>query len=784
MPADNTQARAGQNSFRLYIAVLFFCPLAFGTVETWSLLIMEAGLLAACFLYLFDAGKNNARIPSVPGVLPLSFMLVFVAVQAIPLPPSLINILSPATAERHQMTIWAADRTVWAPLSLYPKGTVAEFFRLAGFGCAYFLAASLLADAGRLEKTIRLLAVFAGGLAVFAIIEHLTSNGKIYWIRELPQGGTPFGPFVNRNHFAGLMAMLLPSCLAIFLASRRPLSGNDSLRKTMVRMLAHPSSSSSLFLGFGTLLAAVSVFLSLSRGGILSLVGSLCFMALLLQRDRKGGMMLMIFLVLVFYAVGWFGWEPIFKRFQELRSAQGDISELRLNLWSDTIRMIADFSAAGTGAGTFLQAYPAYRTIVSPGIADHAHNDYLELLATLGLSGTALLAWFISLVLVKASRASLKRKDPSARKFFIGAIAGCLAFLLHAFTDFNFFIGSNGLLFFLLMGLAVAASGAAAPADRSPTASAGRPAHRLRAWCFLLLCTAALLFNIGQLLASVLRADAGRIQPGDTSPKKLAYVRDAASRVIVLDPLDPSSWVLRGRAQALSGESRSAGHDLATAVRLSPSDAYVLQERAAFLENTGDVRTAATLFASSARLSRVDPLIIRKYAGFLLRQGSRHEALHQFRSALSYESGRLREYIAMLVLEGLLNQEILRVLPSTAAARIGFAEYLDATGSRDEALSVFQESVKLIEESQPEQLGLYWQTARFAERQGDIRQALEIMRRAASRFPHDAGTALAVGRYAEKMGNTEEAAAAYQRVLTISPDNTTARNRLKALSEP
>ena len=45
--------------------------------------------------------------------------------------------------------------------------------------------------------------VFGFLVCVFGILQHLTFNGKLYWFREMHYGGIPFGPYVNRNHFAG-----------------------------------------------------------------------------------------------------------------------------------------------------------------------------------------------------------------------------------------------------------------------------------------------------------------------------------------------------------------------------------------------------------------------------------------------------------------------------------------------------------------------------------------------------------------------------------------------------
>ena len=49
----------------------------------------------------------------------------------------------------------------------------------------------------------------------FAIVQSLTSNGKIYWLHELQHGGWIYGPYVNHKPLCGLMEMLVPMPLVL-----------------------------------------------------------------------------------------------------------------------------------------------------------------------------------------------------------------------------------------------------------------------------------------------------------------------------------------------------------------------------------------------------------------------------------------------------------------------------------------------------------------------------------------------------------------------------------------
>lgn len=680
--------------FRIFVGTLLFCPLAFGAVETWSVLIMEAGIFSALLCLIFAKEQNSHRLLKTPGLIPLGAFLCYTLFQTIPLPPQLIRIISPSASAIYSTSVWTVDPNAWATLSLYPKGTVSEFLRLSCYAGAYLLATHLMADSGRMKKTVAILSIFGTGLAFFSIIQHLTSNGKIYWFRDLTQGGTPFGPYVNRNHFAGLMGMLFPVVMALFLLSR-PSSSEASLRRKVSDLLDRSLRNEHLLFGLGAVLVALSIFLSLSRGGILSLCISVALLGFLLRRrssSGRGSLLLAATVIVILYAVGWFGWTPVFERFRSIRSLQGEISELRLDIWKDSLGLIKDFPITGTGAGSFMQVYPAYRTILIDRTAEHAHNDYVELLADSGIIGTGLFAWFIASVIWGAYRIFLQRKEPVARHLFAGALAGVSAFLLHAITDFNFHINANGLYLFLMLGLVASTARLRSSKEQSlPAAAYGSSVRKV------FICTAggflaaSLLFNTGQALSSILRTEAYGISFSRSSPETLGYFRDTFSRASFLDPLEPSNHYLSARTAVSLSDRQSERSQLLKAQRLAPSNAAYLQAMGSSFDRAGDTLTAAKLYAKSIAFARTDPAIISQYGSFLLGIGEKEDALKQFKTALSIEPAKLREYTAFLVLEGLSDSEILRIIPDDAASRMTFAEYLYSTGSRDKAIDIYRD---------------------------------------------------------------------------------------------
>src|ERR1043166_9868203 len=107
-------------------------------------------------------------------------------------------------------------------------------------------------------------------VAGLGILQHLTFNGKLYWVREMRYGGIPFGPFVNRNHFAGFAELVLPMSLVPLLLGR--------VRRERI-----------IIVGILAMIPLSALLLSASRGGIISLGAELGFLALVLALRGMGG---------------------------------------------------------------------------------------------------------------------------------------------------------------------------------------------------------------------------------------------------------------------------------------------------------------------------------------------------------------------------------------------------------------------------------------------------------------------------------------------------------------
>ena len=99
-------------------------------------------------------------------------------------------------------------------LSVYPYLTKMEWMKLAAVFVLLFLAVQSIRTADQAREFVWMLLILGFVVSLFAIIQYFGFNGKLFWFREF-RAGSPFGPYVNRNHFAGMVELIAPLGLAI-----------------------------------------------------------------------------------------------------------------------------------------------------------------------------------------------------------------------------------------------------------------------------------------------------------------------------------------------------------------------------------------------------------------------------------------------------------------------------------------------------------------------------------------------------------------------------------------
>lgn len=266
------------------------------------------------------------------------------------------------------------------PWSHNPEpGRALDALLVALIAALWFLWVRTLASDGDNRTFLRWsLFASAGALAIVCLAVHPDPNDpfRIYGYR-FSQDWTGYGPFPNRNHTACFLAMgVLLGCGLLV---------NSARHKKQF-----PAVASFVVL----LVVFVALLLSKSRGGLIALaIGMVIYASLILLKARNrasvfgvaGG-------ALVFGVVGLAFGAKVLSRFNA--AGEGEIpTNIRWEVWKNTLVMWKDAPLFGHGLGTFPQVFPLYQTLnLENQMVIHPESSWLLWLAELGLVPLAVCA--------------------------------------------------------------------------------------------------------------------------------------------------------------------------------------------------------------------------------------------------------------------------------------------------------------------------------------------------------------------------------------------------------
>jgi len=442
--------------------------LAFGAVRPPAYSTVEAALfLLSAVVLIKQTSEGKINLPVPLWVLPF---LGLVLIQIIPLPGKIVSWLSPNRLFFDVQAGLAPAAAHWATLSIYPHDTLFGIVKLLAYLAAFILAA--YAFEPREGKS-----VLAPGLIVlgtleagYGIVQYLTGYQKIFGMTKQFYTEEATGTYINHNHFAGLLELVIPfAAMMVFynLQSRPGHGGGEKWGGRPGRTGLDPRI---FFYAFIVILLLVGVVFSRSRMGIFSVLTSLMLMGLLglLGEGRRAWMVITLLVIAcsMTYAV-WIGLDPIVKRFESITPSGSPWS--RTSIWKQASGILKDYPAVGTGLGTFPVAFRRYQTSLLELQVDHAHNDYLEVATDTGIAGAVLLFVPILWLLVKMILAYAGARNPYRRSVLLACIGSIAALLIHSAMDFNLQIPANALLFAVVLGIGSKATISATPSRSATT---------------------------------------------------------------------------------------------------------------------------------------------------------------------------------------------------------------------------------------------------------------------------------------------------------------------------
>jgi O-antigen ligase len=385
---------------------------------------------------------------------------------------------------------WASPRPIDAPRTWLPfTSSPPETAKALGLWLLLLAAAAVgpgvfaRRDGGR--RFVWALLAVGFLISVIGLTQASQGNALMYGIRKIPPNRSAFGPYFNRNHAAGLLAMVIPAGLGLLLSILfgRKKSDEDADDSRLAK---------AALCGF-LLLVCGGAFVAIgSRGAPLglglscALVGWLALGFLKTRRAVFAGRAALAALAL---AGGLAAASALKPRLPELLHVDNSVGQ-RVMMTRGGWAIARDFPLWGTGLGTVLSVYAGYKDPRLPYEIDHIHNDWLELAMGSGIAGFLAFALGTLLYFRAALAAWLRRRSARRRLLGAGLAAGALSFPLHGLVDFNFQMPANALIFVLLLAVLQGAVADGPQPEEAPAPAAARRA------VFGLACALAAIWGV------------------------------------------------------------------------------------------------------------------------------------------------------------------------------------------------------------------------------------------------------------------------------------------------
>jgi O-antigen ligase len=400
-------------------------PLPYGSVEAWSTALWEVWIFATMILWgLLVVKEGRLNIAANPLVWPMLAILIVAIIQFLPL----------NSGERQT-------------ISYDPYTTSQAAIKIFAFLCFFLLFTTFVNTHERRNFAVKVIIVVCVFVALVGIGQSYI--GKALWQRGM------YGPFVNRNHFAGFLEMGVGLTGGLLIGR--------SVRREVMAIYASC-----------TLAMCAGIVLSASRGGVLALAAEVVFLAIVAvpsfissrkeSRPGRRGLIirttgaLVLGIAAIFGSMFLVGSEGLVQNISQTQSEIGNelpASERysRRDIWGATKQLIEDHPLLGVGLGAYQLAYTRYDRSSGAQRVEQSHNDYLQIMADAGLIGGLIALVFLILLFARGFSAAQTR-DHRERSIILGALAGCFAIAIHSFVEFNLQITSNAQMFLALAALA------------------------------------------------------------------------------------------------------------------------------------------------------------------------------------------------------------------------------------------------------------------------------------------------------------------------------------------
>ena len=365
------------------IFLIIYCPLAFGAVHIFSFTLMEMGALLLLSAWLLkqvwngpkkgplgaerEGGKYGIEIESTPLYYFGSLFIGFIILQLIPLPWQTAKIISPGTLKVYKEAF--KELPAFMTLSIYPYMTKINLYKVLAYVGIFFLIVNWADSKKKILGIVHALIALGTFEVIYGIIGSLGGYGHIWRYKKIWNPQFVTGTYINTNHLAGLLEIIIPLAFGLFIALSSKKNMNKEKRTGRIEGIrgflltlnfSDSNKAKKILVIFLTAIMILGLILSGSRGGILSLAAGFLFMSILLlfrKKFRKHAVALLIIGAIALMYGLHVGMDLTINRFEHMEQT----ANFRMRFAKTSMDMWKDLPVLGAGLGTFQQAYRRYK---------------------------------------------------------------------------------------------------------------------------------------------------------------------------------------------------------------------------------------------------------------------------------------------------------------------------------------------------------------------------------------------------------------------------------------
>ena len=325
----------------------------------------------------------------------------------------------------------------------------------------YFIVISSIKDKRWIYILLKIVILSASIAAIYCIFQFYGLDFS-FW-RKIGGRGSLFSTFGNPNYLAGHLAAVIPFVFILFCLQK------VKFKKIILELIIA--------------LLYTSLLMTLCRGAWIALFGAIVVMLGVIYffkrneftffRQNKTWLISLILILLVISVIystpnplNPLGKVSVTQRAASVTEIGSSSMQTRFLIWLSSLETIRQSPLWGEGIGTYGLYYPSsqgavlaqkryQKYIPYTNKSINAHNDYLHIGGEIGIIGLAAFLWIIFAFYKNALNGLLRAQSRERIFLLIGFIGGVTVLLVHALFSFPFHIISNGMLFWLILGLSV-----------------------------------------------------------------------------------------------------------------------------------------------------------------------------------------------------------------------------------------------------------------------------------------------------------------------------------------